>query len=116
MEREIDMVDSSVSAIDDITHVNSEGLIAGEQRRVPRDVLLHRPYSAGVPRLGGAAPENFDAADPNPEDPVELPPFARRRPLENDLREVLSRAIRRRFEVGENRRLAVGVGEVMLEE
>lgn len=82
---------------------------------IPRDVLLHRPNNAGGPRLGGAAPEKLNAADPDAEDPVELPAFARGRPFEDHFGEVLRWAVRRRVVVGEDRRAAVGVGEVMVE-
>lgn len=83
---------------------------------IPRDILLHRPNNAGGPRLGGAAAEKLNAANPDSEDPIKLPASARGRPFEDDFGEVLRWAIRRRVVVGEDRRAAVGVGEVVAEE
>ncbi|KAG6437859.1 hypothetical protein SASPL_102789 [Salvia splendens] len=82
-----------------------------EQRGVPRDVLLHRPYNAG----GGAAAEAFAAADPDAEDAVKLLALARRRPLEDDFGGAWGGAVRRRCVGVEDRRLAVGEGEIVLE-
>lgn len=83
---------------------------------ISRDVLLHVPNNSGAPRLGGAAPEKFDAAEPDAEDSVELRALARGGPFKNDLREASRRAIRRRSVVGEDRRLAVRESEFVLKE
>lgn len=110
------MVHSSVSTINKISQINRESLITHEQRSVPGDVFLNRPNNAGGSGLGGAAPQNLDPAQPNAEDPIELPPLASRAPLEHDFSEVLRWAIGRRFVVCENWGFAVGVGEVMLKD
>ncbi|KAG6407203.1 hypothetical protein SASPL_130187 [Salvia splendens] len=107
--------DVDVGGIDEIPQINNQGLVCGEHRGVPRDVLLHRPDNAGGGWLDGAVAEAFGAADPDAEDAVELPALARRRPLEDDFGGAWGGAVRRRCVGGEDRRLAVGEGEIVLE-
>lgn len=116
MEANIHMIHPSIDTIHNIPQVNSKSLIPDQQRTVPRDVLFDGPDGARGSRLRRAAPENLDAAKPDAEDPVELPPLARCRPFQNYSGEFLGPAVRRRGVLRQDRGLAVGEAEIVAEE
>lgn len=86
VEGDVDVVDARVGLVDQVAEVDSEGLWAGEEGGVTGDVLADGPDYAGGAGLSGAAAEELDAAEPDPEDAVELAALAGGGPLEDSAR------------------------------
>lgn len=82
---------------------------------VPCDVFFNTPNNASGSWLCSAASEKLNPTKPHTKNAVKLSSFARGVPLEHDFGEGVEGAMGGRGVGGENRGVAIGVGEVVVE-
>ena len=115
VEGDVHVVNAGVGGINEVAEIDGESGGTGKEGGVTGDVLAHSPYDTVRAWLGSAAAEKLDAGEPNAKDAIELAAVGGSGPLEDDLGGRVSGAVGGEGVRGGDGRLAVGVGEVVLE-
>lgn len=116
-ESNIYEVDAGVDVVNDVFEHHGEFKISlNEKRGIPGDILPNIPEDSGLRGLGGAGPEELDAAEPDGGDAIVLVALAFGAKVEDDVGPRRGAIVFRRRPVRDGERRAVdGVAEGVVE-